>query len=159
LIQNAFSIRAARRRDIPEMTRLNAQLGYPGDTDIVLRRYRRIVQARRNHRIFVAVAGGSSERSGQEVIGWIHVFISRLLTVGPRAEIGGLVVDEHWRSRGAGATLVRRAERWAKLSGVTEIIVRSNVVRTRAHEFYEKCGYNLLKQSRVYRKVIQDSSD
>ena len=88
------------------------------------------------------------------MIGWIHVFIDKLLTVGPRAEIGGLVVDEQWRSKGVGTALVLKAEQWAQNRGYKQVVVRTNVARTRAHSFYEKCGYELLKQSRVYTKVI-----
>jgi GNAT superfamily N-acetyltransferase len=150
-----FTILTARLKDVPEITRLNAQLGYPESQEIILLRFRRIMQDRRNHGVFVAIAGGSNEQSDRSVIGWIHVFADKLLTVGPRAEIGGLVVDEHWRSRGVGAALLRRAEQWTQQGGFTKVVVRTNVVRIRAHRFYEKCGYQLLKQSRVYTKEIR----
>ena len=118
-------------------------------------RYRRIMKDRRNNRVFVAVSGGSTTASGEQVIGWIHVFVDKLLTVGPRAMIGGLVVDEQWRSRGVGTTLVYRAEQWAQQKGVSQVVAHTNVMRAQAHAFYEKCGYQLLKQSRVYTKEIR----
>ena len=154
-----FTIRTVRLRDIPAITRLNAQLGYPESTGNIVLRYRLILRDRRNHRVFVAVAGVSTEQPNQEVIGWIHVFADKLLTVGPRAEIGGLVVDERWRSRGVGAALVKRAEQWAQRKQLLEVVVHTNVVRIRAHSFYERCGYKLLKQSRVYTKVLRSSLD
>jgi GNAT superfamily N-acetyltransferase len=86
------------------------------------------------------------------VIGWVHVYVDKLLTVGPRAEIGGLVVDEGWRSRGVGAALMQRAERWARQKGCSRVVVRSNVLRSGAHVFYERCGYQLFKQQKVYSK-------
>jgi GNAT superfamily N-acetyltransferase len=153
-----FTIRPARTRDIPDITRLNAQLGYPESTRTVSLRFRRILTDRRSHRVFVALAdpaGSANAYSRGAVIGWIHVFIDKLLTVGPRAEIGGLIVDEQWRSRGVGAALLHRAEQWAKQKGFAQVVVRSNVVRTRAHGFYENCGYKLIKQSRVYTKDIR----
>jgi GNAT superfamily N-acetyltransferase len=152
--RNEFTIRTARRKDIPDFTRLNAQLGYPESMEIIGLRYRRIVRDRRNHQLFVAVAAGSAQNAACEVIGWIHVLSDKLLTVGPRAEIGGLVVDELWRSRGVGAALLDKAERWALQSRLTRVVVGTNVLRTRAHTFYERCGYQLLKQSRVYTKEI-----
>ena len=153
--QNDFTIRVTRRKDIPDIIRLNAQLGYPEGSETMIIRYRRIMKDRRNNRVFVAVSGGSTTASGEQVIGWIHVFVDKLLTVGPRAMIGGLVVDEQWRSRGVGATLVYRAEQWARSKGFTEVVVYTNVVRSRAHAFYERCGYRMLKQSRVYTKEIR----
>ena len=63
-------------------------------------------------------------------------------------------MDEQWRSRGVGAALVQSAEQWVQRKGHTGVAVHTNVVRTRAHSFYEKCGYKLIKQSKVYTKVI-----
>lgn len=153
-----FSIRVTRKADIPDITRLNAQLGYPEPEPVVARRFRRILRDRRNHRVFVAVAGTASSASAHSrsaVIGWIHIFIDKLLTVGPRAEIGGLVVDEKWRGRGVGVALLQRSEHWVRERGITPMVIRTNVVRTVAHSFYEKCGYQLLKQSKVYTKEIR----
>ena len=152
--QSAFTVRATRRKDIPGITRLSTQLGYPDALETIAFRYRRIMKDRRNHRVFVAVSGGSTTVPGQQVIGWLHVFVDKLLTVGPWAEIGGLVVDEQWRSRGVGAALVDRAEQWARQRRFDQIVVHTNALRTRAHRFYERCGYKPLKQSRVYIKVV-----
>jgi GNAT superfamily N-acetyltransferase len=152
-----FSIRVARIKDIPDITRLNAQLGYPEISEIILRRFRRLRKDRRNHRVFVVVtgaAGSLSDRSRNPVIGWVHIFIDRLLTVGPRAEIGGLVVDAAWRGRGVGSALVCRAEEWARERGISPLVIRTNVIRTGAHTFYDKSGYQLAKQSNVYTKEI-----
>ena len=148
-----FSIRVARIKDIPDITRLNAQLGYSEISEIMHRRFRRLRKDRRNHRVYVAVAGAAL--AGSVVIGWIHVFSDKLLTVGPRAEIGGLVVDEAWRGRGVGSALVCRAEEWAREREISPLVIRTNVIRTGAHGFYEKCGYTLLKQSKVYSKEIR----
>ena len=147
-------IRAARLKDVPEIIRLNAQLGYPVTESAVALRLRRIMGDRRDHQAFVAAAGASSASSNGAIVGWIHVFIDKLLTVGPRAEIGGLVVEEQRRSRGVGAALVTHAEQWARQRGFAQIVVRTNVVRTQTHGFYERCGYQLLKQQRVYTKEI-----
>jgi len=153
-VRTDFAVRTARKPDIPEITRLNGQLGYPESSATIFRRFGRLRKDRRDHRLFVAVAGRSTGQSDRGVIGWTHVFIDTLLTVGPRGVIGGLVVDEQWRSRGVGAALLQRAEQWVQRKGFTEVVVHTNVVRTRAHSFYEKCGYELIKQSRVYTKFI-----
>ena len=150
-------IRKARKADIPWITRLSDQLGYPKSSASISRRLRRIQRDRRDHRVFVAVAGSKLRRSGPSgavPVGWIHVFADKLLTVDRRAEIGGLVVDEEWRSRGVGAALLKRAETWARKKGLVRVAVRTNVVRSRAHKFYERCGYDLFKQSKVYIREI-----
>ena len=83
------------------------------------------------------------------------MYVNKLLTVGPLAEIGGLVVDERWRGRRVGAALVRRAEQWAQQKRLTQVVIYTNILRTRARAFYERCSYQLLKQSRVYIKEIR----
>jgi len=141
-------------QDISDIGRLNAQLGYPEPKQTIALRFRRIRKDRRDHQIFVAVQNTLAARSNAVVIGWIHVFIDKLLTVGPRTEVGGLVVDDKSRSRGVGAALLLRAEQWTQEKGSSPLVVRTNVVRIEAHKFYEKCGYRLLKQSKVYIKEL-----
>jgi GNAT superfamily N-acetyltransferase len=145
-----FTIRRARRKDIPGLARLALQLGYPDPIETIEMRFLRIHKDRRDHCIYVAVQSPPQT----SIIGLIHVFIDKLLTTGPRVEVGGLVVDEEYRSRGVGAALLARAETWAHKRGFSPIIVRANIVRQQAHNFYEKCGYRLLKQSKVYTKEV-----
>jgi GNAT superfamily N-acetyltransferase len=150
-------IRTARKRDFSDIAPLNAQLGYPESPGLIARRYRSILGDRQNHRLFVAVGIPVSSANAHPrgtVIGWIHVFIDKLLTVGPRAEIGGVVVDEKYRGRGVGSALLQRAEQWVRERGISPLVIRTNVVRTGAHTFYDKCGYQLLKQSKVFLKDI-----
>jgi GNAT superfamily N-acetyltransferase len=144
------TIRRARRKDVPGLTTLAFQLGYQDPIQTIEMRFLRIYRDRRDHCIYVAVQSPPQT----SVIGFIHVFIDKLLTAGPRVEVGGLVVDEEYRGRGVGAALLRRAETWAHKQGFSPIIVRTNVVRNQAHNFYEKCGYRLFKQSKVYTKEV-----
>ena len=153
-VQNEYKVREIRKADIPEITRLSAHLGYPETEPAVALRLRRIMRDRRDHRVFVSVPGASTASPSNAIVGWIHVFIDKLLTVGPRVEIGGMVVDDQWRGRGVGAELLLRVEQWAQNKGFSHVVVRTNVIRTRAHAFYERCGYQLLKQQRVYAKEI-----
>jgi GNAT superfamily N-acetyltransferase len=153
----SFSIRPAAKRDIADITLLNAQLGYPESIGTIGARFSRIRKDRRNHRVFVALADAGQTISpwDRPLIGWVHVFIDKLLTVGPRAEVGGIVVDAAWRSWGVGWALLRKSEQWAQARGVSQVVIHTNVVRKEAHRFYEKCGYNVLKQSKVYTKEIK----
>jgi GNAT superfamily N-acetyltransferase len=102
----------------------------------------------RNSACFVA------ETKENGVIGWAHVSVTPLLEVERRAELNGLVVDEGVRSRGAGASLLRAAEEWARKLRCTGMSVRSNVLRERAHGFYLKNGYEHYKMQKAFRKTL-----
>lgn len=95
-----------------------------------------------------------AESPEPKVIGWVHVSVSRLLEVDQRAEVNALVVADDERSRGAGALLLRAAEKWARKHKCKNMSVRSNVVRARAHEFYLRNGYEHYKTQKAFRKAI-----
>jgi len=88
------------------------------------------------------------------VIGWLHISVSRLLEVPLRAEVNGLIVDEGQRSKGAGARLLEAAEDWARNKKCVSVSVRSNVIRERAHAFYERHGYEHYKTQKAFRKPL-----
>jgi len=46
------------------------------------------------------------------------------------------------------------AEQWARVHGFALMRVRSNVVRERAHRFYEREGYARVKTQAVFRKAL-----
>jgi GNAT superfamily N-acetyltransferase len=98
--------------------------------------------------------GGLMERAAEEaagpVVGWIHVFAAHRLESGPFAEIGGLVVGEEARGRGVGKRLLAAARSWAFERGIRELRVRSNVLRERAHRFYEREGFARSKEQAVF---------
>jgi len=110
-------------------------------------RLRGIVPASQ-HAVFVAESGKDG------VIGWVHVSRQPLLEVEIRAEVNGLVVAEGQRSLGAGARLLAAAEDWARKHGCKGMSVRSNVIRDRAHKFYERSGYEHYKTQKSFRKPL-----
>ena len=75
------------------------------------------------------------------MVGWIHLCGVLRLETGRYAEIAGLVVDEAWRSLGVGAALVEAGAEWAAGRGYQTFKVRSNIIRERAHAFYERLGF------------------
>jgi GNAT superfamily N-acetyltransferase len=50
--------------------------------------------------------------------------------------------------------LLARAERWARERGCREIGLRSNVIRDRAHAFYEGHRYRHVKTQKSFRKDL-----
>lgn len=102
-----LAVREARLNDAARLAELSGQLGYPSTHDQVESRLREI-QAAAEHAVFVA------ELATGEVAGALGVFVMRTMEADPRAEIGGLVVDERYRSQGLGQRLMERAEEWAR---------------------------------------------
>jgi GNAT superfamily N-acetyltransferase len=140
-------IRRAKSADAPLIAVLAGQLGYPA-TAAQMRKRLRGVKPASQHAIFVA----DSTEDG--VIGWIHVSRQPLLEVEIRAEVNGLVVAEGQRSLGAGAKLLAAAEDWARKHGCKSMSVRSNVIRDRAHRFYERNSYEHYKTQKSFRKPL-----
>ena len=140
-------IRRARAGDAPQLAQLSGQLGYPTTAAEIKKRLRRLKPASQNA-LFVA----ESPDSG--VVGWAHVSVTHLMEVGTRAELNGLIVAEGQRSLGAGARLLQAAEDWAHKHGCPSMSVRSNVIRERAHKFYERQGYEHYKTQKAFRKEL-----
>lgn len=140
-------IRAAQPEDAATIAILATQLGYPNTTEEAETRLRDVL-AQPDSTVLVAV-----DEDGA-VIGYGHVFGAHRVDADPFAEIGALVVDETRRSRGTGAALVAAMEAWAIEQGFREMRVRSNVVRERAHAFYDRLGFARVKRQQIFARPI-----
>lgn len=138
------TIRRATLGDVEAITRLAGELGYPSTAEQIERRLRGLLDTGDNA-VFVA-------ESESVVVGWLHAGTVAALETDSFADIRGMVVSEDVRSRGIGALLVAAAEEWARGKGMNRMRVRSNVVRGRAHAFYERLGYRLKKLSKIFEK-------
>jgi GNAT superfamily N-acetyltransferase len=134
-------------RDADVVADLATQLGYPTDPAAAARRIAEVI-AREDHAALVAV--GADDRP----IGWIHVERAWSLAEDGQVLIAGLVVDEAHRSDGIGAALLAAGEAWARGHGMSQIVVRTRTTRHGAHRFYEREGFRLVKESRVYAKPL-----
>jgi GNAT superfamily N-acetyltransferase len=142
-----MKIRRAQRSDVARIAELSGQLGYPATAAQIAQRLRGLRPAAQ-HAVFVADLPGSG------VVGWIHVTVAHLVDSDTRAEVNGLVVAEGRRSMGAGARLLEAAEEWSRKQGCRSMSVRSNVIRERAHKFYERQGYEHYKSQKAFRKSL-----
>jgi GNAT superfamily N-acetyltransferase len=145
--KQGVTVRRARVSDAPQIAELSGQLGYPTTAAEIAKRMRKLKPASQNA-LFVADSRGSG------VVGWTHVSVTHLVEVGTRAELNGLIVAEGQRSLGAGARLLEAAEDWARKHGCPGMSVRSNVIRDRAHKFYERQGYEHYKTQKAFRKTL-----
>jgi N-acetylglutamate synthase-like GNAT family acetyltransferase len=144
----AITIRLARLEDAEALAKLAEQLGYPSTGEQVRRRFEILAEKSDENAVFVAEADG-------KILGWVHVHLYSLLVDDPETEIGGLVVDESVRGQRIGEKLMQAAEAWTLEKGCSSVYLRSNVVRTRAHEFYKRIGYTLIKSQYAFRKVLK----
>src|ERR1700754_3689613 len=142
----SLRIRPIEDRDAATATRLCAELGYPVEESAVLARVGQIA-GDPNRAVLVACVDSA-------VVGWIDLSVEYHLQSEPAALIGGLVISESARGRGIGLQLCRAAEGWARAQGVARIRVRSNAIRERAHGFYLRDGYALVKTSAVFEKTL-----
>jgi GNAT superfamily N-acetyltransferase len=145
--KQTVTIRRARSSDAQRLAELSGQLGYPTTSAEIAKRIRKLKPASQNA-LFVA----DSPDAG--VVGWTHVSVTHLVEVGTRAELNGLIVAEDQRSLGAGARLLEAAEDWARKHGCPSMSVRSNVIRERAHKFYDRQGYEHYKTQKAFRKTL-----
>jgi N-acetylglutamate synthase-like GNAT family acetyltransferase len=140
------TIRRARKGDAARLAVLSGELGYPATTREMRQRLKRILRAP-EHRVFVA-------EKNREVIGWLHLTICDFLETASFAEINGLIVAEGQRSAGAGGKLIEAGRKWALQKKCSLMHVRSNVIRRRAHAFYERQGFIHYKTSKIFRKPL-----
>jgi len=137
-------IRPMTAADAPLVADLTTQLGYPSTAEEAAERLATLAG---RDAALVADAEG-------RVVGWVHVILVTSLVSDLKADIGGLVVDEDHRSSGIGAALLAAAEAWARDQGASRMLVRSRIARERAHQFYERKGYELIKTSHVFEKSL-----
>lgn len=139
-------IRPWERKDIARLAVLSGELGYATTEEQVARR---LVEIGANGMVLVA-----ADRDSDIVLGWIELQVVTHLTSDPHLEICGLVVSGASRSRGIGSLLVSAAEKTALEKNVACLRVRSNIIRDRAHTFYERLGFANVKTSKVFEKAL-----
>ena len=143
--QLGAGVREALLSDAQRIVALLLQLGY----EVPLAHVEACLRERDPNRAFlVAVV----PRVG--VVGCVTVSERRALLAVKRAEIESLVVEDEYRGNGIGALLVDAAEAWARRRGCTSLRLLSNVVRERAHGFYGRLGYDVLKTEHVFQKQL-----
>jgi GNAT superfamily N-acetyltransferase len=139
-------IRAATPADSAAITALSLQLGYAADEAAVAARVQAILQ-RSDHVLLVFEAAAA-------VVAFAHLFQRCTVETDMHAELAALVTDKDYRSHGIGGRLLAAAEQWARTRGCAFLYLRSNVIRERAHGFYERLGYTRIKTQFAFRKKL-----
>ena len=147
----SLNIRQAHISDAPVIAKLSGQLGYPTTISQASIRLAQLLN-QKDQAILV------SEIEQDNIVGWLHIFGAHRVESDPFAEIGGLVVDEAYRGYGVGKQLLKAACQWAEDKGFHTLRVRSNVIRSNAHRFYQREGFFTAKTQLVFEIALHPSS-
>src|SRR5262245_38393930 len=144
------SVRAASPEDVPALSGLCRQLGYPVQEPVFSERVGRLIAHPVDHLLVVAPALEDDRR----LLGALHAVRRTVLELEDSVEITALIVDEQVRGTGIGRVLVGAAERWTRDQGFHLLRLRANTVRVQAHAFYEHLGFRVLKQQLAFIKEL-----
>jgi GNAT superfamily N-acetyltransferase len=130
-----ITFRKARIDDSSAIARLVTQLGYP-TTPLEMEERLKPLLSHPEDTTIVAEASG-------QVVGLVGAYLGHALEFDSTyGLLTGLVVDERWRGRGLGRTLMDHIERWLREQGASRVTLTSGKHRIAAHRFYEAIGYD-----------------
>ena len=141
-----IELRTISIADANQVQLLSKQLGYELGLDATAEQINAILSSENDFAVVALIEN--------KVVGWIHVFKATRLETKPFAEIGGLVVDENFRSKGIGRKLVEATRQWCLQKHINDLRVRSNVKRIQAHQFYSSTGFSELKEQKVFKMNV-----
>jgi len=138
-----YCIRTAVESDASGINKVSKFLGYAELSDEDATKKIAHLVLSRNNEIYVL-------ESKESVIGWLHLIFSSRVASADFYEIGGLVIDPHYRRNGLGRALINYvAERCQG-----KIRVRCNESREDAHIFYKSIGFEAIKKQQIYEMSL-----
>ncbi|UOB16306.1 GNAT family N-acetyltransferase [Abyssalbus ytuae] len=140
-------IRNTELRDSEAIAQLSNQLGYKSEKGIIEKRLNNILSNKNNY-VLVAL-------ENEKIVGWVHGFYSLRVESDPFIEIGGLVVNENYRKKGIGKILVDKIIKRPDFKECKKVRVRCNTVREESHIFYQKIGFKINKEQKVFDKLLR----
>lgn len=126
-------IRDAADSDCDRLVELIVELGHPITADSVRPNLAKLIE--------LGLAPLVAELDGRVVGLCVPSIMQTLHRETPVGRISTMVVSDDHRSHGIGALLVAEAERRLATQGCALIEVTSNETRTRAHNFWQRQGY------------------
>ncbi|MBN2735892.1 MAG: GNAT family N-acetyltransferase [Spirochaetales bacterium] len=141
-----IKIRLAQIEDAEAISDLIIQLGYDSHTDDC-KKFIETMATQDLNKIFVA----SNE---EKIYGFIHLHVVNNIICETHCEILALITDQSCRSQGIGRLLLDSAEKWSREHDLDTIKVNSNIIRTRAHQFYLSKGFELKKTQHYFIKKM-----
>jgi len=143
-------LRPIRRNDVARLVVLLGQLGYPTTEAVV---HERLDYWFDDPSSWLIGADDDSDLIGVAALGVLPM----LEVTGKLGRLLALVVDERYRGRGVGQSLVTATEKQAHAAGCVKMEVTSSRYRTRTHEFYRQLGYeDICASSARFVKSLAD---
>jgi GNAT superfamily N-acetyltransferase len=141
-------IREATEEDLGVLVALYEQLASPGASlsrERVAALLRRIAEYP-DYKVYVAEVGGS-------VVGTFALLIMDALgdRCQPEGIVEDVVVDQSARGGGVGRAMMELAMARCRERGCYKLVLSSSLARKKAHEFYEKLGFEIHGFSFVVR--------
>lgn len=136
-VAEEITVRLAKASDAEDIATLyEVLLGYHEDSRITAKALEAIYKEDNNFILAASING--------KVIGTIQVSICNAAAFGgkPHAVIEYFVVDENYRRKKVGSSLMNEAEKICLSNNVSCIIIVSGDSRKEAHSFYKKMGYD-----------------
>jgi N-acetylglutamate synthase-like GNAT family acetyltransferase len=142
-----MEIREAIIDDIKSIQELSLQLGYNYPIKKMKLKLNQILN-NPEHIILIAL-------KNNQVIGYIHVEIYRVLYADDLLNILGIVVDKSCRNQGVGTTLLKSTEKLSIKLNCRGIRANSGASREKAHLFYKRNGFDNEKDQKRFIKYIE----
>ncbi|MEJ3655576.1 GNAT family N-acetyltransferase [Actinomycetes bacterium KLBMP 9759] len=132
---STLAVRPAEATDVPALTTLTHELGYPSNTEDEVAARLASWSARDDLLVLVAT-------SGRRVVGVAALaVIPYFERPGSWGRVVALVVDSRARGLGVGRQLLVATEQAARDRGCVSMEISSNRRRVDAHAFYRSMGY------------------
>jgi GNAT superfamily N-acetyltransferase len=143
-------LRPIRRQDVSGLVVLLGQLGYPSTEAAV---HERLDYWLDDPSSWLIGADDDGDLVGVAALGVLPM----IEVTGKLGRLLALVVDERYRGRGVGQSLVTATEEQARAAGCVKMEVTSSRYRTRTHEFYQQLGYeDICTSSARFVKSLAD---
>ena len=143
-----LTIREMKSEDLEAVLALaKVELGYLCDEEVGREQMRKIFE-KEDHKIFVAEVE-------EQVVGFIHGEAYQVIFAPTYTNILGLAVDRRFHKQGIGSALLKKVESWGIKNGAYAMRLNSDMKRTEAHIFYGKCGYQVVKEQKSFRKLLK----
>jgi predicted N-acetyltransferase YhbS len=147
-LTSSVLVRVISHEDAAAVAELTRQLGHEVSVERIAGQIGRLSSCAASQVVFVACVDA-------DVVGWIEATITHHLQAVPYSLISGLVVRDGMRSLGVGKRLCAEVETWSREKGVAVVRVTSRISRERAHRFYLREGFEQIKTSAVFEKVLR----
>lgn len=133
---------------LEQVALLNTEEGFSATSSDIRRRVEALPRA---DRLLLAV-------DGETLIGYAHLRFSSDLLSEKTAELVTLLVRQPHRRKNIGRRLITAAETWARESGCTRLLYRSDLNHSEAQEFFTALGYTLGASLKEFVRALSEDA-